>query len=138
MLCSKESCRTAAFKGANARVDRPAAPAIDVPPRRERIRRSRGRRSTLDNGEEEAGDKRHGEDDAKDAGEREKQQSQRDDKEWRHLFLEGNERMGDELRAWIDERKRRAVGEIKGNALDAEAQWCNRMDELYAREAAVP
>ena len=31
-----------------------------------------------------------------------------------------------------------ATGEIEGNALDAEAQWRNRMDESYARKATVP
>lgn len=46
--------------------------------------------------------------------------------------------MENELRARVEERERRAAGEIEGNPLDAEAQWRSRMDELYARKTAVP
>ncbi len=45
--------------------------------------------------------------------------------------------MENELQAKVEEKERRATGKIEGNALDAEVQWCNRMDKLYAREAAV-
>ncbi|MCJ1344704.1 hypothetical protein MMC31_002907 [Peltigera leucophlebia] len=79
---------------------------------------------------------RHGECNAREAGERERQQQQRYEEE-RTGALE-KQRTEDKLWARLEEQERRAAGKIKGNALDAEAQWQSQMNELYAREAAVP
>ena len=46
--------------------------------------------------------------------------------------------MEEELRARVEERERRAAEEIEADTQDAEAQWQNRMNVLYARETAVP
>ena len=144
---SKESRRAAALKGVKTRADRRAAEAglagdrCTSPPgplhrRREQAPCSRKRRYTLNDDEEDEGDKRRGEDDARDAGERKRQQQQRYEEE--RTRASERQRMEDKLQARVEERKRRAAGEIEGNALDAEVQWSNRIDELYAREAAVP
>lgn len=46
--------------------------------------------------------------------------------------------MEDEFWARVEEREQRAADNIEGNTLDVEVQWRNRMDELYACEAAIP
>lgn len=125
---SREFRRAAGLKAAKTRADRRAAaadsvpdrrpsPPAPLPPRQERALRPRRRANTIDEDESEF---RHGEDDAREAGDRERQQQQRYADE--HTRALERQRMEDELRARVEEQERRAAGEIERNALDAEAQ----------------